>query len=361
MNSTHTTTLNNSDTNRVLPQEATANLMWQIVSPILLIFGTVGNILSMIVLTRQAMRKSSMSIYLTCLAVADLLALYSGLLRQWIIYTFQIDLRELHPLVCKIYTWMLYVSLDLSAWILVSVTVERAVSVWLPHKVKVICTKKVLMVNILVLVIILMSVNGHFLFGRGRIVYEGKVYQCANQSRDYSRFLEYIFPWMDLCFFCLAPFAFHLVGNALIITRLTAGMRTITRLNVATTEQATERRRQVSSMTTMLLSLNLVYLVCTLPISVYLIYTTYWEVDTSPEAEAQRRLTYVCVNLAMYLNNSMNFVTYTLSGKRFRAELISLFRRKMLRSGSVFTTSTSSSLSRSRYRGSTITSTGTNL
>ncbi|XP_046582520.1 FMRFamide receptor-like [Haliotis rubra] len=360
MNSTNTTP--NSTTNIILPQEASAKLMWQILSPILLIFGTAGNILSMIVLTRQAMRKSSMSIYLTCLAVADLLALYSGLLRQWIIYTFNTDIRELHPLICKVVTWMLYFSLDLSAWILVSVTVERAVSVWLPHKVKVICTKKVLAVNILVLVIILMSVNGHFLFGRGLIVYEGVVYQCANQSRDYARFLDYIFPWVDLCFFCLAPLAFHLVGNALIITRLLAGMRTITRLNMATTEQATERRRQVSSMTTMLLSLNLVYLVCTLPISIYLIYTTYWEKDTSPEAKAQRQLMFACANLLMYLNNSMNFVTYTISGKRFRSELISLFKRKMLRSGSLFTTSTSSSsVSRSRYRGSTNTLTGTNL
>ncbi|XP_046381339.1 neuromedin-U receptor 2-like [Haliotis rufescens] len=360
MNTTNSTTSPSSK--MILPQEATANLMWQIFPPILLVFGTVGNVLSIVVLTKKTMRKSSVSIYLTCLAVADLLALYSGLLRQWIIYTFKVDIRELHPVICKVNTWLLYVSLDLSAWILVSVTVERAISVWLPHRVKVICTKNVLAVNILVLVIILMSVNGHFLFGIGRVVYEGAVYPCANQSPDYAKFLDYIFPWIDMCLFCLGPFAFHLVGNTLIITRLMAGVRTITQMNVATTEQTTERRRQVSSMTNMLLSLNLVYLVCTLPISIYLIYTTYWEKDTSPKADAQRRLLFACANLPMYLNNSMNFVTYTLSGRRFRSELVSLFKRKRSRSGSIVTHSTStSSVYRSRHQGSGHTTTGTNM
>ena len=48
------------------------------VSPILLVFGTIGNILSFVTLARRAMRNCTSHIYLAVLAITDTLVLYIG-------------------------------------------------------------------------------------------------------------------------------------------------------------------------------------------------------------------------------------------------------------------------------------------
>ena len=48
------------------------------VPPILMIFGTVGNLLAFAVLTRGAMRRNCSYVYLAVLAIADTLVLYIG-------------------------------------------------------------------------------------------------------------------------------------------------------------------------------------------------------------------------------------------------------------------------------------------
>ena len=46
--------------------------------PMLVVFGTIGNVLAFIILTRRAMRNYSPHIYLAVLAVADTLVLFVG-------------------------------------------------------------------------------------------------------------------------------------------------------------------------------------------------------------------------------------------------------------------------------------------
>ena len=49
-----------------------------LVPPVLLVFGTIGNILAFVTLTRRAMRNYSSHIYLAVLAIIDTLVLYMG-------------------------------------------------------------------------------------------------------------------------------------------------------------------------------------------------------------------------------------------------------------------------------------------
>ncbi|WAR07712.1 hypothetical protein MAR_017670 [Mya arenaria] len=62
----------------------TAALLWRTVPPIILVVGICGNILTILVLTRPASRKSSTAVYLIALAIADTVVLNTGLLRYWI-------------------------------------------------------------------------------------------------------------------------------------------------------------------------------------------------------------------------------------------------------------------------------------
>ncbi|XP_046334323.2 probable G-protein coupled receptor 139 [Haliotis rufescens] len=311
----------NEENEAILPNEETANLLWTIISPILLLLGTVGNLLSIVVLTRKAMRKSNMSKYLTCLAVADLAVLYVGLLREWVLHGFEKDIRDVHTVACKIHAWLTYSSLHTSAWIQVSMTIERTVFVWRPLRYRILCTKRVATISVGIVISICLILNSHFLIFLEHTKTEPGVYVCDSvETAEYEDFLSKVFPWIDLCVWCIVPVVVHLVCNILIIYRLRTHARTMARHD-STPGADGSRQSLVKSMTTMLLSLNLVYLLCTLPVSVFYALENYWK-DSSPgaEAEAQRDLINACVSLLMYLNNSTNFITCFVKGKRFRKE-----------------------------------------
>ena len=65
----------------------------QSVSPVLLLVGTVGNVLSILVMSRRSLRGSQASLYLIVLAVSDIMALYTGLLRHFLHKVFDLDIR----------------------------------------------------------------------------------------------------------------------------------------------------------------------------------------------------------------------------------------------------------------------------
>jgi Kef-type K+ transport system membrane component KefB len=68
--------------------------------PMILLFGTFTNILSLLVLSRKRMRKHSTYVYLAILSVIDLLALWLGITRDFLAHGFNIHIRALW--LCKI-------------------------------------------------------------------------------------------------------------------------------------------------------------------------------------------------------------------------------------------------------------------
>ena len=144
-----------------LPFYKSSVIIWKVVPPMLILLGTIGNILSILVLTRRSLRKSTTSLFLTVLACSDLLVLYSGLLRQWVLYVFETDVRHVCEVGCKLNIWLVYSSLDFSAWILMAVTIERVISVWLPHRVRTICTKKSAVVSLVGIGAFILTLNSH--------------------------------------------------------------------------------------------------------------------------------------------------------------------------------------------------------
>ena len=57
--------------------------------------GTVGNVLSGIVMTRRSLKKSSTSYLISILAVVDTLVLWVDLSRQWSMVVYNYDIRNI--------------------------------------------------------------------------------------------------------------------------------------------------------------------------------------------------------------------------------------------------------------------------
>lgn len=96
----------------------------------LLVVGTFGNIISFIIFLNGALRKSSTFRYLALLSIMDLLVLYSGLLDLFLVvhYGGTFSIRSLHPVACRMHTFITYWSQHSSSWILSFISVDRAIA-----------------------------------------------------------------------------------------------------------------------------------------------------------------------------------------------------------------------------------------
>nr|KAG5696505.1 hypothetical protein BaRGS_021041 [Batillaria attramentaria] len=110
--------------------------------PVLLVLGGFGNVATIFVLRRINWGQSTQHVFLTALAVVDLLLLYTGLLDEWLWEAFGADVRGVHVAFCKIHEWLLYALGDASAWLLTAVTAQRTMSVVWPHRITSLCTMK---------------------------------------------------------------------------------------------------------------------------------------------------------------------------------------------------------------------------
>ena len=314
----------------------TGLLIWRVVPPILIVFGTVGNSLAIVVLTRKSIKVTTTAIYLSFLAISDLVVLYTGLLRQWLTYLFDYDVRHISEAACKIHLWLVYSSLDFSAWIVMIVTVERLISAWFPHKAKNKCSRKSAIAIVTIVLFFLLALNSHLLYGMiNEIVLDSNghavtVYKCSEIDETYRNFFNLIWPWIDLAVFCAIPFTVIVIGNCCILFKVVTSQRRTKSKIVPTTSKSTHATKKAPkhlSMTAMLLTLNTVFLLTTSPVSVYNIGYPQWSSVDTAQNYANLDFWWAIVNMLMYTNNALNFLLYCLSGTRFRREVKRAFHQ----------------------------------
>lgn len=319
----------NATSPKSYPEYHFAIYLWKYCSPIMIALGTVGNIFCIVTLLRKNLRQQTTVIYLVALLLNDLIVLYSGLLRHWIIQSFDVDVRLLSELSCKLHIWVVYMSLDTSGWILVVVTLERVALVRFPHASKARCNRTVAGCILGVLIGTTMLINSHLMFGIGDVtntesnktVFE----HCYYENDSYKRFYLDIWPWIDLAKFNAIPFLLILIGNVIIITSVVKNHQKLKRTVVP--QGTRNRMRKVNSMTATLIVLNTAFLLSTTPISLYLAFYKEWSANASHHTIARLTLFWAGANLLMYSNNTLNFLFYCVSGGNFRKEIRHLCRR----------------------------------
>ncbi|CAH1772820.1 unnamed protein product [Owenia fusiformis] len=117
-NSTTNVTRQRPETNipryKTIEATETSNKIWNYWSPLIIVFGTFGNALSLCVLCRRKMRSRTTSVYLIALACVDMGALWMGLVPNWLRYI-NTDIQPYSTSSgCKILTFLLYVCVHLS-------------------------------------------------------------------------------------------------------------------------------------------------------------------------------------------------------------------------------------------------------
>ncbi|XP_069114762.1 probable G-protein coupled receptor 139 [Argopecten irradians] len=307
------------------------------VPPIMVLVGTIGNILSFTVF-RTNTGKVSTYTYLSALAIMDLLVLYIGLLRLWIAQLSDFDIKDQANWTCKVVAFLGYVCSDSSVWLIVAVTVERYIAVCFPLKASNLCRMRKARYIVFVPILALCLVNFHFLWTVQLRFDESNttnpVYIC-DAGPKFSDLVNEVWVWVDAGIYSFVPFVILLILNGRIIQKVCVAKNERKQLITADRNGCSNIRSKHSGtgevsrkLTMMLLMVSFTFLLTTLPMNIILIMTKSWN-EQNQQQRADFYLAKTVSELLMYLNHTINFFLYCISGRKFRRQILSLLCREV--------------------------------
>ena len=290
----------------------------------IIVFGTVGNVLSLFVLGRKKMRRIPTSIFLMVLAVVDTVCLYQIVFHAWYFGLTGVYLRNSSLMACRSMRFLLVAGQWSSAWIIVGVSFQRVVAVSVPLKSRVLNTVKSSILGVVGILVVSMGVSSHFFwtFGRAWVEKDNStlLIECAKIDKH---FVYTIWPWIDLVASSLVPFLLLIIFNSIIIYHVRRGKKLHNSHNII--QRPSSSSSSSSSLTAMVLTLSISFLILTLPSHVYFCARPLWYFTKNRRAMEADHLVYTIVSLIKGLNFSSNILLYSFSGTLFRGQLHALF------------------------------------
>lgn len=318
--------------------------IWRTVPLILILLGTVGNILTALVIIRNFRKLSSTTVYLLTLAFTDTLFLYNEPLTHFVKSVNGLDLHSITDGGCKISVFLTFSSFHISAWVLVAVTVERVLSVIFPYKVKRRCTRRNAFVVTVLIVVVISVMDSHTLYGFRILssnMYNG-LSNCTPGYEEYFMFYKNQWFWIHFIVGFAIPFVSIAVGNTLVIHGLVKMRRRQKWMDKQVQNGHLSHGRHhthhAKSLMIILVLLNTIFFISQTPLAIYLVYFPYFVEGLNKiacsdfqtymiEKEKFRFWEAIVANFG-YLNASLNFVLYVVSGSRFRREIVFLLTCK---------------------------------
>ena len=293
-----------------------AHFLLLYISPVIILFGTLGNILSLVVLQSRHYKSSPTSIALSALALADIGVLNTGLLRHWIKTVAGIDVRSFGNISCKIHAGFTYLTGVLSGNILAITSMERVISVWFPLKVRNWITKQRMLVAVVLVSTVYLLCHVPFFITMHVRSYSTKTYCGSFSSTFYT-----IWHWASMVMKNFVPIVAIFICNLLIIIGLQ-------RAAINRKKNLNKEDKKTSSTTVMLVVVGVVYLLTVTPGSIHLLGESYGAFPSETiHDKAKYELTYAITQQLKYVNSAINFLLYCCTGTKFRKALRKLFDR----------------------------------
>ena len=323
-------------------------LLGAFLTPVIL-FGLLGNILSMLVWVRGSQSKTSTAKYLSVLALVDATVLLFPASELWMFLIWRILLRDQNTVLCKLYTFLPYFGPQMSAWIVVFVTAERAISVWYPHRVRVLSTPCKAYLSMFILAACLIFVNSP-LFVDTTVTINGeeddqKVVDISETDVEYyvdrndprnnvtGAILKLCLPgkdsfivrfkpiwdfWVQFLLLFSIPFFVITICNILIISKVILRRKYHNAMLCDSPEFGGRNTQLIGPITVRIIALSVVHCISSAPLTILVI----------DRARASQRGDYYLLrdvfNVLFYINNGINFVLYCVLGSGFRKDLLVL-------------------------------------
>ena len=283
---------------------------------VILLLGTFGNVMIVIILRRLQSGWSAMNVYLTALALSDTAMLYSVALPTWSRKVIAYDVYASHVVVCKLAFWVMNTAATLSAWLLVALTVQRAASVVWPHRVNALCTRHKSVVIIVVMTTVCGLLHSHTLYGFGLVKIEnGATARCTFSSTVYQELFVRVLVKVNMFVYSVLPCVCLILSNSVLVWKLAVATKQATeRFSAGREDQKDGRRKKASSVTITIIIVSVAFVVITVP---FMIYSNLFYGYAPSDIHFFLYDFFFVIGLS---NFAWNFYLYCLSGSRFREE-----------------------------------------
>jgi hypothetical protein len=277
--------------------------------PIIIIFGTLGNILNIIVLTRRNLKGYACSIYFLGLSINNLFYSSIILICNLLLDGYGIDPSNYSNIYCKLISYLLNLCPNLSVYYIVLASIDRYCSSSINPEIR-----KLSRVKIARYLIILITIIVSLIMIGTLIAFDLRDDGFGCTSRSDSLFNE-IFLFIEVILYVIiAPFLLILFGSLTIYntTKIGQNRQGIFRYRRTEKQLAKMLILQVSTHVIFAGPFCAMYLMLILPIQFRVTYKFY--------------LIYILCKIPFYLTFISPFFLYILSAKIYRDQLIILFK-----------------------------------
>lgn len=281
--------------------------------PILCVTGILGNILAFIVFTKFKVR-STTNVYLTALAVSDTIKLLCDFLYFVVVFLDKIDMCDTsHAVYVTLYPYAHYIlnfSLCNTAWLTVSVAVERYIYMKWPERATVICTVRRAILTCVVVWIVVMLVNVPFLLRYNREEVNGETDVIPSPLWQNDEFKQ-SYVWVQNIIRSIIPLVVLIYINTWIIVTLSRSSREYYQRPLACKNRVT----------IMLIAVLITYLICITPDAIMSAFLGFGYRDGSYLIRGIREYS----DVLLCLNSAINFFLYFGFNKVFRHNFARVF------------------------------------
>lgn len=285
--------------------------------PAIVFLGTLGNLLTFVVLIRKRMRKTSVNTYLLLLACADTGALYCSGFKTWLRLISGFELLHVSNFGCKFFIFLFLISLHMSAWLVVAISSDRFFAVWFPLRSLTMCSVRRARIVSLIGFIMISIYNGHVFWTMHLVNH-----RCSADPKNV--FMMVYYPWIKLTTYSCLPFTLVLILNICICVKIIPGFRHLPMKQSGNCESRTfhSAGHNDAKVTTMLVIVSVTWLFLTAP---FTLWTFVARQRSDPGEIAADFLAKTVCFMLMYVNHGVNFYLYCITGKKFRKELREMF------------------------------------
>lgn len=307
--------------------------LWRTVPFILLAIGTFGNVVNIIILSRQKLRTFSTGVYLLILAISELTFLWTGLLPDTIYSITTFRLIDQSEVICRTRWWIALTSATLSVWILVLLTIERTLLTKAPVFSRNKMTPRFALISSLIVLVLVGLINGHMIYGFsiytstadktvddniGENQLNASAFPCDFISSEYKYFYVHIWAVIMFILYTLLPSIIIILGNINIAAVILLQRKRQAKVAPGNPAKEAIANRKKSS-ARMLFILSFFFMLSTMPYCIYFVVRSQVKYISDRNVAKWQLLT-VIVNILGWCNFTFNFFFYFVNGTLFKQE-----------------------------------------
>ena len=170
------------------------------VIPIVVLFGSAGNIMILVTTRQRNLSNWSVCFYLGAYAVGNILILVPMLGLEWVCQMAEVNyINRISDWTCKLWQFLMDVIIYSGVWFVVAMLIDQFIAIWLPLKAMAMCTVFMAKFASVMIIVGLIVMSIHDIW-----TYELFPLGCFLNHEE-GDILTTVWPWVSMGFYCILP------------------------------------------------------------------------------------------------------------------------------------------------------------